>query len=117
MTGTLNKILIIGYLGADPDIRVTKDGLEVARFTVATNERFADKKGERQERTEWHRVVVFGEGMIRRRIRPYLKRGSSVFIEGSVRSNTYTDNGGVERTSTDVVAGEVILLDRKPEEN
>ena len=115
MTGTLNKTMIIGHLGSDPEIHITQDGREIARFTIATNERYTDKAGEKQERTEWHRAVVFGEGLVSKVVKPFLKQGSQVFIEGSNRTEKYTDKDGVERYSTDVVVREITLLDRKPD--
>ena len=112
MTGTFNKIIIFGHLGANPDIHVTSDGREIARFNVATSDRYKDKNGEKQEHTEWHRVVAFRSGLIDSVIKPFLKKGSKVLIEGSSRTGKYTDKDGVERYSTDVIVDELTLSDR-----
>lgn len=114
MTGTINKMTILGHLGADPEIRVTQDGREIARLSVATNERYTDKDGVKQERTEWHRVVIFPEGLITKVVKPYLREGSRIFCEGTSRTDKYTDKEGVERFSTDIILQELTLLDGKP---
>ncbi len=114
MTGTFNKTQVLGHLGADPDIHVTDDGREIARLRIATNESFTDKNGVKRERTEWHRAVIFPEGLITKVVKPYLKSGNRVFVEGSSRTDKYTDKDGVERYSTDIVVSELTLLDGKP---
>lgn len=114
MTGTINKTTILGHLGGDPDIHVTDGGREIARFTVATNERFT-KDGEKHQHTEWHRFVIFNEGLIAKVVKPYLKKGSKVHVEGSNRTSSYTDKDGVERFGTDIIVREITLLDRKPD--
>ena len=114
MTGTINKTFILGNLGRDPEIHVTQSGTEIARFTVATSDRFTDKNGEKQERTEWHRVVIFGNGLINKVVKPYLNKGSRVHIQGNLRTDKYTDKNGVERYSTDIVVENLTLLDSKP---
>ena len=116
MTISLNRTQIIGHLGADPEIRTTRDGRGIARLSIATNEVFLDKSGEKQERTEWHRVVVFGEKLVTEIVKPFLKKGSRVFVDGSNRTDKYTDKDGVERYSTDIILSELILLDRKSTE-
>ncbi len=115
MTGTINKTIILGHLGGNPDIRMTEGHREVARFTVATNERFT-KDGEKHQHTEWHRLVIFNEGLITNVIKPYLKKGSQVHVEGSNRTSSYTDKNGVERFGIDIIVREITLLDRKPAE-
>ena len=116
MTTSLNRVQLIGHLGADPEIRTTQKGHEVASLRIATNESFL-KDGEKQEHTEWHRVVIFGDGLITKVVKPYLGKGNRVFVEGSIRSNKYTDNEGVKRYSTDIVVQQLNLLDRKPTED
>ncbi len=114
MTGTFNKTQILGHLGADPDIHVTEGGREIARLSIATNESYTDKAGVKHERTEWHRAVIFSEGLITKVVKPYLKSGNRVFVEGSNRTDKYTDKDGVERYSTDIVVSELTLVDGKP---
>jgi single-strand DNA-binding protein len=114
MTGTFSKTLIIGHLGANPDIHTTGDGREIARFTVATNARFTDRNGDKQERTEWHRVVIFAEGLISGVVKPYLKKGTAVLIEGSNRTEKYTDKDGREHYGTDIVGESLTLIGNAP---
>lgn len=113
MTGSINKAQILGRLGQDPQIIMTQSGKEIAKFNIATSERFTDKNGEIQERTEWHRVVIFADGLVSKVVKPYLKTGSRVFVEGSNRTEKYTDKDGIDRYSTEVVVRELILVDRK----
>lgn len=112
MSGTYSKTIILGHLGADPEIFTADSGKEIASLRIATNERFTDKNGEKQERTEWHRAVIFAEGLVSKVVKPYLKKGSKVLIEGSNRTESYTKDG-VERYSTDIVVHELKLLDSK----
>ena len=114
MAISLNRVQLMGNLGADPEICTTKDGREVARLSIATNETFLNKDGNRQERTEWHRVVIFHGNLITKVVIPFLKEGSTVFVEGSLRTDKYTDKDGIERYSTDIILRELTLLDRKP---
>ena len=102
MSGSLNKVMLIGRLGADPEIRDTKTGGRFATFSLATSERWKDKSGEQQERTEWNRVVVFQEGLIPV-IEKYVTKGSNVFIEGKLQTRKYEDKDGVEKYTTEVV--------------
>ena len=102
MSGSLNKVMLIGRLGADPEIRDTKTGGRFATFSLATSERWKDKSGEQQERTEWDRVVVFQEGLIPV-IEQYVTKGSNVFIEGKLQTRKYEDKDGVEKYTTEVV--------------
>jgi single-strand DNA-binding protein len=102
MSGSLNKVMLIGRLGADPEIRDTKTGGRFATFSLATSERWKDKSGEQQERTEWNRVVVFQEGLIPV-IEQYVTKGSNVFIEGKLQTRKYEDKDGVEKYTTEVV--------------
>jgi len=102
MSGSLNKVMLIGRLGADPEIRDTKTGGRFATFSLATSERWKDKSGDQQERTEWNRVVVFQEGLIPV-IEQYVTKGSNVFVEGKLQTRKYEDKDGVEKYTTEVV--------------
>jgi single-strand DNA-binding protein len=103
MAGSLNKVILIGNLGADPEIRRTQDGRPIANLRVATTETWRDKaSGERRERTEWHRVVIFNEGLCRV-AEQYLKKGSKVYLEGSLQTRKWEDQQGQERYTTEVV--------------
>lgn len=109
MARGVNKVILVGNLGADPETRYTANGGAITNIRLATSEAWKDKQtGENQERTEWHRVVLFGKlGEI---AGEYLKKGRQVYIEGSLRTNKYTDKEGVERYSTDIVANEMQML-------
>jgi single-strand DNA-binding protein len=103
MSGSVNKVILIGNLGADPEIRRTNDGRPIANLRVATSESWRDKNtGERRERTEWHRVVIFNEGLCRI-AEQYLKKGSKVYLEGQLQTRKWEDQSGQERYSTEVV--------------
>lgn len=117
MTGSLNKVTLIGNLGKDPEIRTTSDGKEIASFSIATSENWKDKiTGERKERTEWHRVVVFKEGLVGV-IKNYVKKGSKLYIEGQLQTRKWVDNNGQEKYTTEVVLqgfnASLLLLDNK----
>lgn len=109
MARGVNKVIIVGNLGADPETRYTTGGSAICNLRIATSEQWKDKQtGENQERTEWHRVVLFGKlGEI---AGEYLKKGRQVYIEGSLRTNKYTDKEGIERYSTDIVGNEMQML-------
>ena len=103
MAGSLNKVLLIGRLGNDPEIKQMTNGKSVARLSVATSETWKDKNsGERKEKTEWHRVVIFNEGLVGV-VQQYLKKGSQVYIEGQIQTTKYTYNNGQEKYSTQVI--------------
>jgi single-strand DNA-binding protein len=103
MAGSVNKVIILGNLGKDPEIRRTQDGKPICNLTVATSETWRDKSsGERKEKTEWHRVVIFSEPLCKV-AEQYLKKGSKVYIEGSLQTRKWTDQAGVEKYSTEVV--------------
>jgi single-strand DNA-binding protein len=103
MAGSLNKVLLIGRLGNDPEIKQMQNGKSVARLSVATSESWKDKNtGERKEKTEWHRVVIFNEGLVSV-VQKYLKKGAQVYIEGQLNTNKYTDSSGQEKYSTQIV--------------
>ena len=102
MTGTVNKVILVGRLGSDPEIRVSQEGNKIARFSVATSESWNDKNtNEKKEKTEWHRIVVFSKGLAQV-IENYVKKGSQVYLEGQLRTNKYTDQAGIEKFSTEV---------------
>jgi single-strand DNA-binding protein len=118
MAGSVNKVILIGNLGQDPEIRNTQGGQMVASLSVATSETWRDKQsGERKERTEWHRVVIFNEGLAKL-AEQYLKKGSKVFLEGQLATRKWTDQSGQERYTTEIVLqkyrGELTLLDKQP---
>ncbi len=103
MAGSLNKVLLIGRLGNDPEIKQMSNGKSVARLSLATSETWKDKNsGERKEKTEWHRVVIFNEGLVNV-VQQYLKKGAQIYIEGQIQTTKYTDNNGQEKYSTQVV--------------
>ena len=103
MAGSLNKVLLIGRLGNDPEIKQMSNGKNVARLSVATSETWKDKNsGERKEKTEWHRVVIFNEGLVGV-VQQYLKKGSQVYIEGQIQTTKYTDSNGQEKYSTQII--------------
>ena len=103
MAGSLNKVLLIGRLGNDPEIKQMSNGKSVARLSLATSETWKDKNtGERKEKTEWHRVVIFNEGLVNV-VQQYLKKGAQVYIEGQIQTTKYTDNNGQEKYSTQVI--------------
>jgi single-strand DNA-binding protein len=105
---SLNKILLIGHLGKDPEIRYTPDGAAVASFSLATSENFTDKNGTRQERTEWHSVKAFGK--LADICKQYLTKGRQVYIEGRIQTREYTDREGIKRRFTEVLANQMIML-------
>ncbi len=115
MAGSVNKVILIGNLGKDPEVRSFQNGGKVCNLSVATSETWKDKmSGERKERTEWHRVVIFNENLINVAER-YLKKGSKVYLEGQIETRKWADQSGVEKYSTEVVLrqfrGELTLLD------
>lgn len=117
MSGSLNKVTLIGNLGKDPEVRTTQDGREIANLTLATSQSWKDKRtGERKERTEWHRIVCFSEGLVGV-IKSYVKKGSKIYVEGQLQTRKWVDDNGVEKYSTEVVLqgynATLILLDGK----
>jgi len=106
MARGINKVIIVGNLGADPETRYTGSGTAITSLRLATSEAWTDKQsGEKQERTEWHRVKLFGK--LAEIAGEYLKKGRQVYIEGSLRTDKYTDKDGIERYSTDIIANEM----------
>ncbi|MBX9989738.1 single-stranded DNA-binding protein [Phreatobacter oligotrophus] len=115
MAGSVNKVILIGNLGRDPEVRRLNNGEQVCNLRLATTETWRDKaSGERKERTEWHQVVIFNENLVRV-AEQYLKKGSKVYVEGQLQTRKWTDQSGVEKYSTEVVLqryrGEMTLLD------
>lgn len=109
MARGINKVILVGNLGADPEVRYTTSGTAIASLSIATSESWTDKQsGEKQERTEWHRVKMFGR--LAEISGEYLKKGRQVYIEGSLRTDKYTDKAGVEKYSTDIIASEMQML-------
>src|SRR5258705_2127528 len=117
MAGSVNKVILVGNLGRDPEIRRTQDGRPIANLSVATSENWRDKAtGERREKTEWHRVVIFSEGLCKI-AEQYLKKGAKVYLDGQLQTRKYTDKDGVEKYSTEIVLqrfrGELVMLDSR----
>ncbi len=103
MAGSVNKVILVGNLGRDPEVRHTQDGKPIVSLSIATSESWRDRNsGERKEKTEWHRVVIFSEGLAKV-AEQYLKKGSTVYIEGQLQTRKYTDKDGVEKYSTEIV--------------
>ncbi len=103
MAGSVNKVILVGNLGADPEIRQTKDGRPVAQLSIATSENWKDRNtGERREKTEWHRVVIFSEGLCRV-AENYLRKGSKVYIEGQLQTRKWQDQSGADKYTTEIV--------------
>lgn len=117
MAGSVNKVILIGNLGADPDVRTMQSGDRVANLSVATSERWKDKaSGQMQERTQWHRVVIFNQPLVNV-AEQYLKKGAKVYLEGQLETRKWTDQSGQEKYSTEVVLrpfrGELTMLDSR----
>jgi single-strand DNA-binding protein len=117
MAGSVNKVILVGNLGKDPEVRRLNNGEQVCNLRLATTETWRDKaSGERKERTEWHQVVIFNENLTRV-AEQYLKKGSKVYVEGQLQTRKWTDQSGVEKYSTEVVLqrfrGEMVLLDSR----
>ena len=110
MAGSVNKVILIGNLGADPELRSMQDGRQMCNLRVATTESWRDKAtGERRERTEWHRVVIFNEGLCRI-AEQYLRKGSKVYLEGQLQTRKRQDQSGQDRYTTEIVANEMQML-------
>ena len=116
MAGSVNKVILVGNLGKDPEVRTMPSGEKMVQFSLATSESWRDRNsGERKEKTEWHRVVIFNENLART-AEQYLRKGSKVYVEGALQTRKWTDNTGAEKYSTEVVLqkfrGELTMLDR-----
>lgn len=119
MAGSVNKVILVGNLGRDPEVRTTQGGDKVVNLSVATSERWKDKaSGEPRERTEWHRVVIFNERLADV-AEKYLRKGSKIYVEGQLQTRKWTDQSGAEKYTTEVVLqrfrGELTMLDAKGE--
>lgn len=119
MAGSVNKVILVGNLGADPDIRRTQDGRPIANLSLATSETWRDRNsGERREKTEWHRVVIFNEGLCKI-AEQYLRKGSKVYLEGQLQTRKWQDNQGQDRYTTEVVlqnySSNLTMLDSRSE--
>jgi len=110
---SLNKVLLIGRLGKDPDIRYTPDGSPVASFSLATSENWTDKSGTRQERTEWHNIVAWNK--LADICKQLLAKGRQVYIEGRIQTREYTDREGAKRRITEIIASQMVMLGSRPQ--
>ena len=115
MAGSVNKVILVGNVGKDPEVRTSQDGTKIVNFSLATSENWTDRaSGERKERTEWHRVVVFND-RIGEVVEKYVRKGRKVYVEGSLQTRKWTDQSGVEKYTTEVVIGrfrgELTMLD------
>jgi single-strand DNA-binding protein len=113
MARGVNKVILVGSLGNDPDVKYGQSGSCITRISLATNSQWKDKEGNKQERTDWHRVVFFGK--LAEIAGEYLRKGASVYVEGSLKYDKYTGTDGVEKYSTDIVANEMQMLGGKQE--
>lgn len=111
MANGVNKVILIGNLGKDPELRYTPSGIAVANFSIATNERWKDKDGNYQDRTEWHRIVAWRK--LAETVGEYLKKGSQVYIEGRLQTRTWEDQNGNKRSTTEIVADSLQMLGRR----
>ena len=117
MAGSLNKVVLIGNVGRDPEIKVTNDGKSIASFSLATSEHWTDKAtGNKKEKTEWHRIVVFNDGLVKI-IERFVKKGSKIYLEGNLQTRKWVDASGQEKYSTEVIlqnySANLILLDAR----
>ena len=117
MSGSINKVILVGNLGKDPEVRTSQFGNKICNLTVATSESWKDREsGERRERTEWHRVAIFNENLVRI-VEQFLRKGSKLYIEGKLETRKWQDNSGQDKYTTEVVlrsySGEVVFLDRR----
>jgi single-strand DNA-binding protein len=113
MRGTVNKVILIGRLGADPELRYTPGGDAVASFNLATNESFKDKNGNFTEKTEWHKIVAYRK--LAETCGEYLKKGKLVYIEGKIQNRSWEDKNGIKRYVTEIIANSMTMLDKKGE--
>lgn len=120
MAGSINKVVLVGNLGRDPEVRHTTSGNKIVHLSVATSDSWRDKNGERQEKTEWHRVVIFNSNLADFAEKA-LKKGSKVYVEGALQTRKFTDSNGVEKFSTEIVLGsfrgELVALDGRGDTN
>lgn len=120
MAGSINKVILVGNLGRDPEVRHTTSGGKIVHLSVATSDVWKDKNGERQEKTEWHRVVIFNANLADFAERA-LKKGSKVYVEGMLQTRKFTDSNGVDKYSTEIVLGsyrgELVVLEGRADGN
>ena len=121
MAGSVNKVILLGRLGGDPEIRVSQDGTKIARFSVATSESWKDKTtNEKKEKTDWHKIVIFSAGLSEI-VEKFLKKGSLVYIEGQIRSRKFNDQAGIEKTTTEIILQgyncQLTMLDNKSDDS
>lgn len=121
MTGSVNRVIIVGNVGQDPTINSTKDGREIANLSLATSDKWTDKRtGEKRENTEWHRIVIFNEGLVKV-VKSYVHKGSKLYVEGKLQTRKWTDQQGVEKYSTEIVlqgfGSTITMLDTKKGNN
>jgi len=115
MAGTVNRVILVGRLGKDPEVRSLPSGTSVTKFSIATDERFTDKSGEKQERTEWHNIVAWGK--LAEICGQYLRKGKLVFIEGSIRTDSWDDKEtGQKKYRTEIIAQNMQMLDKKSDD-
>ena len=121
MAGSINEVVLMGFIGADPEIRATKDGRSIANMRLATSKSWNDKRsGERKEVTQWHQIVVFNEHLVDKVIKPYVKKGSRVWLRGELETRKWQDQAGNDRYTTEVVLqfeGKLLLVDSKRDGN
>jgi len=116
MAGSVNKVILVGRLGKDPELRSIPSGTSVAKFSLATDDRFTDKNGDKQERTEWHNIVVWGK--LAEICGQYLRKGRLVYIEGSIRTDSWDDKEtGVKKYRTEIIANTMQMLEKKSDED
>ena len=104
MAGSINKVILLGNVGKDPEVRQSADGRKIVNLSLATSETWKDKDGERQEKTEWHRVVIFNQNLVGI-VEQYVKKGSKLYLSGQMKTRKYTNSDGAERYTTEVVLG------------
>lgn len=113
---SINKTIHIGFVGKNPEIRKTKDGKEIANFSLATTESWKDRTGERMTKTQWHNVVVFNQAIVSL-VKKYVHKGSKLYVEGQLETRKWTDKNGIEKYSTEIIVknfdGKIVLLDKK----
>jgi single-strand DNA-binding protein len=115
MAGTVNRVILVGRLGKDPEIRSLPSGTSVTKFSIATDEKFTDKSGQKQERTEWHNIVAWGK--LAEICGQYLRKGKLVYIDGSIRTDSWDDKEtGVKKYRTEIIAKDMQMLDKKSDD-
>jgi len=121
MAGSVNKVILLGRLGGDPEIRVSQEGTKIARFSIATSESWKDKTtNEKKEKTDWHKIVIFSAGLSEI-VEKFLKKGSLIYLEGQIRSRKFNDQAGIEKTTTEIILQgyncQLTMLDNKSDDS